>query len=108
MTRRQNLWFIAAGVAGIGAIVFSSIANKNGYLDNELRQMALTLLPFVGAGTFMCLVWFGLAPWLGTYHYLQGYFDDPKYAYMHQWPHYRFVFLITDLPSVVAKRGNAP
>ena len=108
MTRRQNRWFIIAGLVGIGIMVCGVAADKNGYLSDELRELALTLLPYVYIGSGASLLILGLMPWLSTFLYMQGFYDSSLYSYMHRLPSYRFVFVITDLPSVVAKRGNAP
>ncbi|WP_395450191.1 hypothetical protein ACHMW7_10535 [Aminobacter sp. UC22_36] len=104
MTRRANRFFVIMGVAGFGTLVGLIVLSNYGYKEEVIRPFLLDHVGYLLFPSFFSLLWFGLMPRAGTWMYLQGGFDHPRRNYMFELALYRFLFLITDDPRVVARR----
>jgi len=103
MTRLANRFFLIMGAAGFGTLVSVVTLSSYGY-KGEVGHLLLENVEHLLLPSFISLVWFGIMPKVGTWMYLQGSFDHPRRRYAFEFAPYRFLFLITDDPRVVARR----
>ena len=79
---------------------------KDGF-DITIGRAKLDIFPYFFFGTFISLAWFWFMPRFATIYYLSDKFDSPRYRYIYTLGLYRFLFLITDDPTVISKeRGG--
>jgi hypothetical protein len=107
MTRKQNILFVKAGIAGlsvfVAAVRINALIHFSGNDNPEFQAFAQAVLTPVAVVSFIFLGWFGIMPRAGTWMFLRGAFDNPQCKYMYTWPLHRFVFMVTDDPRVHAK-----